>query len=297
MTSVLVRYVRVWLGLVVVVALPACGGSSMSSTRIQGPTGTLVVTEGGPRASGALPVVFVHSLAGNSGHWASQFRHLSRERRAIALDLRGHGRSDPPRNGDYTIHGMAGDVAAVADSLGLDRFVLVGHSLGGGVALTYAGAHPARIAGLLLVDPIGDAKQIPAREATEFLEGLESNYEEMIRTYWTSIAGPDSAVREHLLADLRATPRLAVLRSLRSVMQFDPAAALARYQGPEFSIVTPQNDQAFSLHRVGEGFPYRVVQGTGHWIHLDKPDEFNRMLDDFLESVSGTRTSVSGKRE
>ena len=60
---------------------------------------------------------------------------------------------------------MAGDVAAVVDTLKLDRFVLVGHSMGGGVALTYAGAHPDRVAGLVLVDPIGDGKQIPPAEA------------------------------------------------------------------------------------------------------------------------------------
>jgi pimeloyl-ACP methyl ester carboxylesterase len=81
-------------------------------------------------------------------------------------------------------------------------------------------------------------------------------------------------------------------------MRFDPGPALARYQGPKLSIVTPHNDQTFSLHRLGKGFPYRMVQETGHWIHLDKPDEFNRMLEEFLvESVSGTRKNVSGKRE
>jgi pimeloyl-ACP methyl ester carboxylesterase len=66
---------------------------------------------------------------------------------------------------------------------------------------------------------------------------------------------------------------------------------------PTLSIVTPYNDQPFSLHRLGKGFPHRVVPGTGHWIQLDKPDDFNRMMDEFLEkSVSGTRTGVSGKR-
>jgi pimeloyl-ACP methyl ester carboxylesterase len=47
--------------------------------------------------------------------------------------------------------------------------------------------------------------------------------------------------------------------------------------------VTPYNDQPFSLHRLGRGFPHRVVQGTGHWIQLDQPDEFNAILDEFLE--------------
>jgi pimeloyl-ACP methyl ester carboxylesterase len=206
----------------------------------------------------------------------------------VALDLRGHGGSEPPENGDYTIAAIAGDVAAVVDTLGLARFVLVGHSMGGGVALTYAGANPQRVAGLVLVDPIGDGKQIPAAEKTAFLAGFESDYDGTSRKYWTEIAGPDSAVRDRLLADLRATPRDAVVQVLRSVMQFDPQPALAGYQGPKVSIVTPYNDQPFSLHRLGKGFPHRVVPGTGHWIQLDEPEVFNRMLDEFLEkSVSG----------
>lgn len=237
--------------------------------------------------SGGLPVVFVHSLAGNSTHWAAQLGHLRRDRRAVAFDIRGHGRSAPPKKGDYTIAAMAADVAAVVDTLGLDRFVLVGHSMGGGVALVYAGDHPDRVAGLVLVDPIGDGKQIPAAEAKAYLGGFETNYDSTSRGYWTTVAGPDSTIRKRLLADLEATPREAVVGALRDIMQFDPDPALARYSGPKLSIVTPHNDMPSSLHRLGKGFPHRMVEGTGHWIQLNKPDDFTRLLDEFLKTVSG----------
>jgi pimeloyl-ACP methyl ester carboxylesterase len=181
---------------------------------------------------------------------------------------------------------MAGDVAAVADTLGLDRFALVGHSIGGGVALAYAGAHPDRVAGLVLVDPIGDGKQIPPAEAKAYLAGFETNYDSTSREYWTTVAGPDSVIRKRLLADLKATPGEAVVQGLRDIMQFDPHPALARYSGPKLSVVTPHNDMPSSLHRLGKGFPHRLVEGTGHWIQLDKPEEFNRLLDEFLKTVS-----------
>ena len=258
----------------------------MSQARVAGPAGALAVDDGG---RGGLPVVFVHSLAGNSTHWAAQLQHLRPSRRAIALDLRGHGRSEAPANGDYSIAGMAADIGAVVDSRGLDRFVLVGHSMGGGVALVYAGAHPERVAGLLLVDPIGDGKQISAEEAKPLLAGLDASYDTAIGQYWTGIAGPDSAVRERLLADLRATSRETVVPAFRDVLRFDPDPALARYRGPILSVVTPHNDAPFSLHRLGKGFPHRVVQGTGHWIQLDKPDAFNQIMDEFLKTVSGER--------
>jgi pimeloyl-ACP methyl ester carboxylesterase len=271
---------------IVAVLLAGCRADSVTPNRVTGPAGTLAVDDGG---RGGLPVVLVHSLAGNTTQWARQLEHLRQSRRAVAFDLRGHGRSDPAKDGDYSIAAMAGDIAAVADSLGLDRFVLVGHSMGGGVALAYAATHPRRVAGLLLVDPIGDGKQIPAAEVKSFLDGVESNYDSVIQGYWTDIAGPDSAIRNRLLGDLRATPRETVVPALRSVMQFDPDPYLQQYRGPVLSVVTPSNDQAFSLHRVGKGFPHQVVTGTGHWIQLDKPDDFNRLLDEFLESVSGER--------
>jgi len=259
----------------------------MSTNRVVGPAGALALDDGG---RGSLPVLLVHSLAGNAGQWTEQLGHLRRSHRAIAVDLRGHGRSEPPEDGDYSLAGMADDIAAVAETLGLERFVLVGHSMGGGVALTYAGRHPDRVAALVLVDPIGDGKQIPPAEAQTFLAGFEANYDSTIQAYWTSIAGPDSAIRERLLVDLRATPRAAVTAILREVMRFDPDPALARYAGPKLSIVTPHNDMPFSLHRLGKGFPHQVVDGTGHWIQLEKPDELNRILDHFLNNKS-----VSGK--
>ena len=259
----------------------------MSTIRVTGPAGALVVDDGG--SGRAQPVMLLHSLAGNSSQWATQLAQLRRSRRAVAVNLRGHGKSEPPRNGDYSITGMAGDVAAVVDTLGLKSFVLVGHSMGGGVALAYAGQHPERVARLVLVDPIGDGKQIPVAEAQSFLSGFESSYDSTSTAYWTSIAGPDSAVRDRLLDDLRRTPEEAVVQGLRSVMQFDPDPALARFAGPKLSVVTPHNDMPFSLHRMGKGFPHVVVEGTGHWIQLDKPEEFNRLLDDFLDNQGVNR--------
>ena len=265
----------------VVTALLAACGDFVTRDRVAGPAGTLAIGDGG---KDGLAVVLVHSLAGTAQQWSEQLRHLRQSRRAVAFDFRGHGRSDAPKNGDYTIAGMAADIAATVDSLGLDRFVLVGHSMGGGAALVYAGMHPERVLGLMLIDPIGDGKQIPAAEATSFLTGLESDYDNASQAYWTSIAGPDSAIRERLLSDLKSTPKATVTRVLREVMKFDPDPALARYSGPKLSIVTPHNDMAFSLHRLGKGFPHQVVEGTGHWIQLDKPKVVNAALDEFLDN-------------
>jgi pimeloyl-ACP methyl ester carboxylesterase len=250
------------------------------SRRVAGPAGKLSVDDGG---SGD-PVVLVHSLAGNIKHWSAQLEHLRKTRRAIALDLRGHGRSEASDKGEYSMEAQAEDVGAVADALGLERFALVAHSMGAGVALAYAGAHPERVTHLLVADPIGDGTQTPEAEVRPFLEALGSPaYSETIEGYWSSIAGSDGAVLERLLRDLRETPRETVVRGLHAVMAFDPKPALTGFRGPTLAVITPANDFPYSMHRVGAGLPHRVIAGTGHWLQLEKPEEFNRILERFLE--------------
>ena len=263
-------------------------GSGMSRTVLPGPAGSLRIDDGGP-SRGDWPIVFVHSLAGNVEHWSAQLAHVRSTHRAVALDLRGHGRSDPPADGDYSLTAMAADIGAVVEQLDLERIVLVGHSMGAGVALTYAGANPQTVAGLLLLDPIGDGKQFSASQTEPLLQALNADYDTTITEYWIGIAGADGVIRQRLLDDLRATPQETIVRSFREALRFDPDPSLARYRGSILSVVTPYNDQPFSLHRLGAGFPHRVVEGTGHWIQLEKPEEFNRMLDEFLERVNSER--------
>jgi len=254
----------------------------MTVRMVAGPAGALSVDEGG---KGAPAVLFVHSLAGRAAHWTAALEHCRPHRRAVAFDQRGHGRSAPLEgHADVSIETLADDVRAVADACGLRKFVLVGHSLGGGVALAFAGAYPDRVERLLLLDPIGDGTQMPAAELRPFLDQLDSPaYLATIESYWRTIAGPDAAVRERLLDDLRVTPRATVVAGFHATMRFDPTPALLRYRGPTLAVVTPANDAPFSLHQVGR-LPHRVVEGTGHWIQLERPAEFARLLDTFLEA-------------
>jgi pimeloyl-ACP methyl ester carboxylesterase len=246
--------------------------------------------------SGGVPVVFVHSLAGNAEQWLRQFEHLRRERRAVAIDLRGHGHSDPPRDGDYSIESMAGDIDVVVNALGLQRFVLVGHSMGGSVSIAYAGIHPEKVAGLLLADPSGDARKVPKEQMNPFLAALQSDsYARAIEDYWqVLLAGSKPGVRERVLQDLHNTRQETVFGAFRSSLEFDPITMLQRFKGPKLSVVTPLNDTPLSLHNLIPDLPHLKISGTGHWLQLDRPDEFNRIMDEFLMSV---KSSSSNSKE
>jgi pimeloyl-ACP methyl ester carboxylesterase len=254
---------------------------------IAGPAGNLYIRNGGAdEHPGALPVLFLHSLAGNGGQWALQLDHLRRRRRAAALDFRGHGESDPAENGDYSVHGLAGDVAAVADQLGLRRFILAGHSLGAAAAIEYAGRHPERVAGLLLVDPNGDQSRVPAREIEGFLGSLRADPLAELESYFRQlVVGGDPDAARWILQDLRLTHEDAILGAVAGAVRYQPLPALERYRGPRLSVISDMNRLPYSLHKLLPDLPLHRMTGTGHWLMMDRPEVFNRLLDEFLALV------------
>lgn len=253
---------------------------------IAGPAGNLHVRDGGVMESGALPVLFLHSLAGNGGQWSLQLDHLRRRRRAVALDLRGHGDSDPAENGDYSVPGLAGDVEATADQLGLRRFVLAGHSLGASVAIEYAGRHPERVAGLLLADPNGDATQIPREQVESFVAALRKDPVGELDSYYRQLVlGGDRDAGRWVLEDLQDTHDEAIPLAFEHGMGYNPLPALGRYPGPKLSIISDMNSLPYSLHRLIPDLPTRLMHGTGHWLMMDRPEIFNHLLEEFLDQV------------
>src|SRR5215510_8898987 len=100
----------------------------------------------------ASPLVLLHGGWGNARQWDTVARALADQYRVLALDLRGHGESEHPPDGDYAPEVVAADVAAFADAIELERLALVGFSIGGHAGYAYAAGHPARVDRLMLVE-------------------------------------------------------------------------------------------------------------------------------------------------
>lgn len=250
---------------------------------VDGPAGALYVDDGG---SGEVPVVFVHGLGGASGQWQAQLEALRRERRALALDLRGHGRSQPPATGYYAVSAYADDLGAAIDELGLEAVVVAGHSLGGSVAIEYAARQPGRVAGLLLVDPNGDQTRIARGELDGVLEALAGDPAGEMRSQFKQLLlGAEAAVADQVLADLATPPPEAFVQSLESAFAFSPVEALGRYPGPVLSVISDLNSLPYSLHNLIPDLPFRLIPGTSHWLMMDRPDDLNQVIVEFLARV------------
>jgi len=246
---------------------------------ITGPTGRLHVDDGGE--GGGLPVVFVHAFAGSLVHWADQLAHLRPGRRAIAFDLRGHGRSEAVVGADDTIEDLAGDVAAVVDGLGLDRIVLVGHSIGGAAAVAYAGEHAERIAGMLLV---GTPGRVPLQQADQIMSAMTSDYDTTMTGYWDRLlADANPHTKAQIESEMGRMSQDVALGLIKATFAYDPLPTLQDYGGEVMTVTV--GDSPYDLHKQLPDVADEHVDGTSHWVQMDKPEAFDRILDAFLARV------------
>src|SRR5262245_26879452 len=100
----------------------------------------------------ARPLIMLHGVTGHARTWDEEAALLAERYRVLALDQRGHGDSEPAADGDYTVAAMAADLTAFVDALGLDQVSVVGLSMGGRVAIAFAGQAPRRVERLVVVD-------------------------------------------------------------------------------------------------------------------------------------------------
>jgi pimeloyl-ACP methyl ester carboxylesterase len=257
------------------------------STRIiQGPVGRLTLTTAGE--GGGVPVLFVHGNGGNRTQWTAQQAHLGQH--TVSFDLRGMGESEPDRAGRYHFRDLAQDVGAVADALGLERFVLVGHSFGCCVAARYAVSHPGRVAGLVLGDPGGSLRDLPPEVLGALRDSFQPEKYESARLAWFEpmLRGARPGTRRAVLDSLRATPREVVTTAMWSLLDLAPEELLPRYPGPCLAISaesTLTQLGPMALHLRVPGLRVKVLPGVSHWLMMDDPEAFNSALDEFLAEV------------
>lgn len=258
----------------------------MADQIINGPQGKLMVSEGG--ASSREPgVVLLHADVGSREQWSKVFSLLAEQRYVIAFDFRGHGASEPARNGDYGHDGRAADVLAVADAFGLKSFVIVAHS--GAAPVAMALGSDERVEGLLLVDPATDPRLMPVEVRTEMLAKLRTSGAQAVKGYYASIAGRDEAVRDQVLADVDNTAAEVCLGVAEALSSWDPEVSLKRVSVPIEIISTPVTDEPGALYRLKDGIPHLLIEDAGHWVQMERPHDVAELINHFVAKVATTK--------
>jgi len=244
-----------------------------------------------------LPIVFLHPWTTNGYIWYFQIFPFARTNRVIAVDHRGHGRSDKPKSG-YSIQEHASDVRAVLDAAKIDKAVLVGNSIGGMIAMQFALDFPERVTGLAIVSSgtgLGEGMPKEAVEAFKkdyegtfgaLLEGTVSartrrerpEILEVMKAHFTVQSNFPRHVFDSAIADPNGVFNWNIKSRLGSIRKPTVVFAGEEDQG------TPVAANKLLADNI-PGAKLSVIKDVGHFYQLEKTIEFNAALKEFVGSL------------
>lgn len=237
--------------------------------------------------NGKATVVFVHGWTCDSSSWDAQVPVFASHYRVITLDLPGHGRSGSPKDGKFSMDLFARAVEAVRAEAGADKIVLVGHSMGAPVIRQYARLFPEHVAGLVAVDgPLdmrgfGEGFKPPSLTGPDGVKAREG----MIRGMFTPDTPP--ALQQKIMTMMLNAPEATAVGAMQSIL--DPALRAPDVTPmPAFAIWAGTNQQIPNAEETKKVLPHysqTQVAGTGHFVMMEKPDEFNRLVTTFVDGL------------
>ncbi|MEP6567195.1 MAG: alpha/beta fold hydrolase, partial [Mesorhizobium sp.] len=150
----------------------------------------------------------------------------------------------------------------------------------------YAVSHADRVAGVLLVDPATDPRALPKEIRDGFVRDLAGPQGgDALNAYYTSIAGPNAAVRQRVLADAAVVDPAARAGVGKALAEWNPDTTLNAYDGPMLVLVTEANDNPAALYRLRTDIPHQIVADSGHWVMLDKPEAVAEAVNTFIATI------------
>ena len=253
-------------------------------------------------APAAPAAIFLHGISSHARTWDDEARLLAGRFRALALDQRGHGDSDPAPDGDYSDAALLGDLEAFVDTLGLARVSLVALSLGGRVAINYAGTHPERVDRLVVVDigpdiaPAGRARvgtlMAHAPERFESLEDVVAHMRGNLPRY------TEAMLHQRAQHAMRPLPGggftwkydRALREAIRQGRVRMPADLWPQWRAITCPTLLVRGDESDILtdeiaKKMVDALPHArlvVVPSAGHTVPGDQPAVFQALLREFL---------------
>jgi pimeloyl-ACP methyl ester carboxylesterase len=245
---------------------------------------------------GGVPLVLLHGFPLSSAIWDPLRPALAEVARLVTPDLRGFGGSDKP-DGGYAMAELAADVVALADALGLERFVLGGHSMGGYVAMRVAAAVPGRLAGLVLIDTRAeaDAPEAAERRTAAIAAIGRDGGSAFLDAFVPNLLGASTRERApRLLAELRAIAAAVpdhVLAGCQRGMRERPdsRALLAGLDLPALALVGAEDaitppDAAAAMVATLVRATLVVIPGAGHTPSVERPIQVAESITAFLRA-------------
>lgn len=262
---------------------------------MQGRSGVAFAPDGVPihydvHGAGDLALVFVHGWCCDRHVWRRQLDHFARRFHIVRMDLAGHGESGRDRS-HFTVAAFGQDVVAVVRQLGLQRIVLIGHSMGGGVIVDAARQLGAVVIGLIGVDTMWNVdQQRTQQQVAAVIAAFRADFPTAARAFVSRMFTPtfDAALAAQITSDVAAFPAAIGTEALESSMGNGEnlRRGLDELSVPVVLINSPhwQTTDLASAQR--HGMVVTLMNGAGHFLMLEDPTTFHRLLDEAVHKLA-----------
>jgi pimeloyl-ACP methyl ester carboxylesterase/nicotinamidase-related amidase len=251
---------------------------------------------GEARGRGDTALIFLHGWCGDREYWKNQVEVFAADYRVVAIDQAGHGESGKDRKA-WTADSLAGDVQSVVKALGLRRVIVVGHSMGGWIALLAARRMPGTVVAVIGVDTLQNAKfKLPEEVRKSLFDGVKNDFKRTVRATFDGQLPEeaDPELKEWLKTKAEGQDPKMALALMQNLFGLDTGTLLKEAKVPVRCINSAGSYKSFIPTAVETNKKYGdfgavIIEGVGHYPMLEKPDEFNRKLRDVLKEFACRR--------
>lgn len=243
------------------------------------------------QGDGEETIVFVHGFVSSHRWWLPTLAALPRSYRALALDLRSCGESEKIATG-HRLDQYVADIEAFATAKALERFTLVGHSMGGGLAMGYAIKYPERVKGLVLVDPMAPYGMRIDQATTDWLNAAQGQERALRSVVLGAFATPPTGkYLEQLVADAVAWDSVIYHSVMDEMAAFDVSAQLGGLEVPTL-VTWGDKDSVIPFEGIVTTYgsiPHcslEIWHGVGHSGPIEIPERFVSLLTGFIAESS-----------
>ncbi|BAP33412.1 putative carboxylesterase [Chryseobacterium sp. StRB126] len=239
--------------------------------------------------NGNIAIILIHGWLGNTEWWADQQKYFTSNYHVIQLDLAGHGKSDSSRK-DWTSSRYADDIKAVTDTIDSQEIILVGHSMSGAYVLEASLKIP-KVKALVLIDTLKNLDESFTEEQAEeimfthYRKDFKYAVENFLPQYLFAEQTP-VAVKERLQYEFLQNEPEKAINVLQPLYKTDFRGIAEQVQIPVVAInsdASPTNLE--SNRKYLKDYNYVTITGVGHYPMLEKPEEFNIILDGVLKKL------------
>ncbi|MEC8111735.1 MAG: alpha/beta hydrolase [Pseudomonadota bacterium] len=241
--------------------------------------------------SGSPTLLFIHGWNCDRRYWAGQLAYFAEKHQVVAIDLAGHGESGLQRT-EWTISQFGADVASVADQLVLDDVILVGHSMGGPVALEGARQLEGRVKMIIGADTLNDVSiTFPEEQLKGMLVAMKTDFrgtvEGLVRgSFFLADSDPD--LIDRIATDMGSAPPKAGIGAFKAYAEWfnhEAADALADIEVPIYLINSDYRPTNIEAGQALTGsFDAVLMSGVGHFVMQEDPERFNQLLNQLISS-------------